>query len=182
MQENVGQAGWGKRLKGDASGKDIAAVVQSMDPDLPVSDVKTMDQILDQDMAGDRFDTILLGTFAAVALILSALGIYGVMAFAVAQRTHEIGLRMALGAGPGRVLGLILKEGMILTVIGLVFGLGGAFLIGRAMKSQLFGIGAIDPVAFGAVAGVLVASALLACYIPVRRAMRVDPMIALRYE
>jgi putative ABC transport system permease protein len=178
------QANLAVRTTGDPAGmsKNIAAVVQSMDPDLPVSDLKTMDQILDQDMAGDRFDTILLGTFAAVALILSALGIYGVMAFAVAQRTHEIGLRMALGAGPGRVLGLILKEGMILTVIGLVFGLAGAFLIGRAMQSELFGIGAIDPVAFGAVAAVLVASALFACYIPARRAMRVDPMIALRYE
>ena len=120
--------------------------------------------------------------FAAVALILAALGIYGVMAFAVAQRTHEIELRMALGAGPGRVLSLIVKEGMILTCVGLVFGLAGAFAIGRTMKSQLFGIGAIDPLAFVAVAAVLIASALLACYIPARRATRVDPMIALRYE
>jgi len=178
------QASIAVRTTGDPAGmsKNIAAVVQSMDPDLPVAEVKTMDQILDQDMAGDRFDTILLGTFAAVALILSALGIYGVMAFAVAQRTHEIGLRMALGAGPGRVLSLILKEGMILTCVGLAFGLAGAFLTGRAMKSQLYGIGSIDPVAFGAVAAVLVVSALLACYIPARRAMRVDPMIALRYE
>jgi putative ABC transport system permease protein len=113
---------------------------------------------------------------------LAALGIYGVMAFAVAQRTHEIGLRMALGAGPSRVLSMIVKEGMILTFAGLVFGLTGAFLVGRAMKSQLYGIGAIDPVAFGAVAAVLVSAALLACYIPARRAMRVDPMVALRYE
>jgi len=178
------QAFMAVRTSGDpaAASKSVAGVVQSVDPDLPLAEVRTMDQILDQDMSGDRFDTILLGTFAAVALILAALGIYGVMAFAVAQRTHEIGLRMALGAGPGRVLSLILKEGLILTLIGLVFGLAGAFLIGRTMKSQLYGIGAIDPVAFGAVAGVLVASALLACYIPARRAMRVDPMVALRYE
>jgi putative ABC transport system permease protein len=172
------------RTTGDPTGmsKNISAVVQSVDPDLPLSEVKTMDQILDQDMSGDRFLTILLGTFAAVALILAALGIYGVMAFAVAQRTHEIGLRMALGAGPSRVLSMIVKEGMILTFAGLVFGLTGAFLVGRAMKSQLYGIGAIDPVAFGAVAAVLVSAALLACYIPARRAMRVDPMVALRYE
>ena len=124
----------------------------------------------------------LTGTFAAVALILAALGIYGVMSFAVAQRTHEIGLRMALGAGPSRVLGLVVKEGMILTLAGLIFGMLGAFLVGRAMKSQLYGIGTIDPVAFGGVATVLVVSALLACYIPARRAMRVDPMVALRYE
>jgi putative ABC transport system permease protein len=172
------------RTTGDPMGmsKNISAVVQSVDPDLPLSEVKTMDQILDQDMSGDRFLTILLGTFAGVALILAALGIYGVMAFAVAQRTHEIGLRMALGAGPSRVLSMIVKEGMILTFAGLVFGLTGAFLVGRAMKSQLYGIGAIDPVAFGAVAAVLVSAALLACYIPARRAMRVDPMVALRYE
>ena len=178
------QASMAVRTTGDpaAMSKNIAAVVESVDPDLPVSQVRTMDQMLDRDMSGDRLDTILLGTFAAVALILAAVGIYGVMAFAVAQRTHEIGLRMALGAGAPRVLTLILKEGMILTLAGLVLGLGGAFLVGRAMKSQLYDIGAIDPVAFGAVAAVLVFAALLACYIPARRAMRVDPMVALRYE
>ena len=172
------------RTSGDPVGmsKTIAAVVQSVDADLPISQVKTMDQILDEDMSGDRLDTVLLGTFAAVALILSAVGIYGVMAFAVAQRTHEIGLRMALGAGPSRVLSLILGEGMILTLIGLIFGLVGAFLVGRAMRSQLYGIGAIDPVALGGVAAVLILAALLACYVPARRAMRVDPMVALRYE
>jgi putative ABC transport system permease protein len=162
--------------------RSIAAVVQSVDADLPISQVKTMDQILDEDMSGDRLDTVLLGTFAAVALILSAVGIYGVMAFAVAQRTHEIGLRMALGAGPSRVLSLILGEGMILTLIGLILGLVGAFLVGRAMQSQLYGIGAIDPVALGGVAAILILAALLACYVPARRAMRVDPMVALRYE
>jgi putative ABC transport system permease protein len=172
------------RTSGDPVGmsRSIAAVVQSVDADLPISQVKTMDQILDEDMSGDRLDTVLLGTFAAVALILSAVGIYGVMAFAVAQRTHEIGLRMALGAGPSRVLSLILGEGMILTLIGLILGLVGAFLVGRAMQSQLYGIGAIDPVALGGVAAILILAALLACYVPARRAMRVDPMVALRYE
>ncbi|HXA57214.1 MAG TPA: ABC transporter permease [Candidatus Acidoferrum sp.] len=178
------QAAISVRTFNDPAGmsKSLAAVVQSMDSDLPISDVRTMDEILERDLSGDRFATTLLGTFAAVALILAAMGIYGVMAFAVAQRTHEIGLRMALGAVPSRVLGLIVKEGMLLTGIGLALGLAGSYLVGRAMKAELYGIGSIDPLVFGAVAAVLVASALLACYVPARRAMRVDPMVALRYE
>ena len=178
------QAAMAVRTSGDpaAMSKTVAAAVQSLDPDLPLANVRTMDQILDQSMAGDRFDTILLGTFAAVALILAALGIYGVMAFAVAQRTHEIGLRIALGADSANVLGLIIREGMILTGAGLVLGLGGGFMVGHAMKSRLFGIGAIDPGAFAAVAVVLVCAALLACCVPAMRAMRVDPTVALRHE
>ncbi len=162
--------------------KPLAAVVQSMDPDLPISDVRTMDQIMDRALSGDQFATTLLGTFAAVALVLASLGIYGVMAFAVAQRTHEIGLRMALGAGPSRVLKLVIGEGMTLTAIGLAIGLAGSYLVARAMQSQLYGVGSMDPLVLGVVAIVLSATALLACYVPARRAMRVDPMVALRYE
>jgi putative ABC transport system permease protein len=162
--------------------KSLSAAVQSMDPDLPLSQVRTMDDILDSSLSGDRLTTILLGTFAAVALILAALGIYGVMAFAVAQRTHEIGLRVALGAGPSRVLSLIFREGMTLTGLGVAFGLAGSYLVARVMQSQLYGVGRIDPLVLGSVAGVLAATALLACYVPARRAMRVDPMVALRYE
>jgi putative ABC transport system permease protein len=117
-----------------------------------------------------------------VALLLAALGIYGVMAFEVEQRTHEIGLRMALGAGRAQVLALILKDGMIQAVAGLALGFVGAFFVGRAMQSRLYGIGAIDPVALGGVAAVLLAAALLACYVPARRATKVDPMVALREE
>jgi putative ABC transport system permease protein len=162
--------------------KSLAAVIRSLDPDLPMADVKTMDQLLDDSMGGDRFGAVLFGSFAAVALILAAFGIYGVMSFAVAQRTHEIGLRMALGAAPSQVLGLILKEGMTLGFIGLLIGFAGAWGAGRLMKGLLYGIGSIDPLAFSAVAAVLMLSALLACYVPARRATQVDPMAALRDE
>ncbi|HKS79985.1 MAG TPA: FtsX-like permease family protein, partial [Candidatus Acidoferrales bacterium] len=162
--------------------KTMADVVQSMDPNLPLSNVKTMDQIIDESMSGDRFAAFLFGGFAAIALLLAALGIYGVMSFAVAQRTHEIGLRMALGAGTSRVLALIFREGMILAGMGLVLGIIGAYLVGRGMHSLFFEVKTIDPIAFGAVALLLVFSALLACYVPAIRAARVDPMLALREE
>jgi putative ABC transport system permease protein len=163
-------------------GKSIADVVLSVDPNLPISDVKTMDQIMDESMSGDRFTAFLFGGFAGVALLLAALGIYGVMSFAVAQRTHEIGLRMALGADTHRVLMLILREGMILAGIGLVLGLGGTYLVGRLMHTLFYNVGTVDPAAFSAVAVLLLASALLACYIPAARAAKVDPMNALRQE
>jgi putative ABC transport system permease protein len=119
---------------------------------------------------------------AAVALLLAAVGIYGVMTFSVAQRTHEIGLRMALGAAREQVLALVLREGLVLALIGLALGLGGAGLVGRAMQGMLYGVRTIDFSAFGGVALVLLGAALLACYIPARRATQVDPMVALRYE
>jgi len=162
--------------------KSLAGVIRSLDPDLPMADVKTMDQLLDESMGSDRFGAVLFGSFAAVALILAAFGIYGVMSFTVAQRTHEIGLRMALGAAPSQVLGLILKEGMTLGFIGLLIGFAGAWGAGRLMKGLLYGIGSIDPLAFSTVAAVLMLSALLACYVPARRATQVDPMAALRDE
>ncbi|MGC2806906.1 MAG: ABC transporter permease [Candidatus Acidiferrales bacterium] len=162
--------------------RSIGEIVQSMDPNLPLAEVKTMDQIKDESLAGDRFAAALFGGFAAVALILAALGIYGVMSFAVAQRTHEIGLRMALGAGPGRVLTLILKEGMLLAGIGLILGLGGAYGVGKAMHSIFYNVGTIDPAVFAAVATTLLLAALLACFIPAHRATLVDPMQALRQE
>jgi putative ABC transport system permease protein len=162
--------------------KSVADIVQSMDPNLPLADVKTMDQIVDQSMSGDRFEAFLFAGFAVIALFLAALGIYGVMSFAVAQRTHEIGLRMALGAGTNRVLSLVLGEGMILASVGLVLGLGGAFLVGRLMHSLVYNVSSIDLTAFSAVAVLLMASALLACYVPAARATRVDPMRALRDE
>jgi putative ABC transport system permease protein len=176
--------GMAVRTVGDPTtmSKSIAAVVNSVDPDLPVADVKTMDQLIDQSTGGDRFGAVLFGTFAGIALLLAAFGIYGVMSFGVAQRTHEIGLRMALGAGSPEVLMMVLKEGMTLGAIGLAIGLTGAWAVGRVMRNLLFGIGTIDYGAFAAVAAVLMLSAFLACYVPARRATQVDPMAALRQE
>jgi putative ABC transport system permease protein len=160
----------------------IAAVVQSMDPDLPMADVRTMEQILSDSMAADRFNTALFGSFAAIALLLAAVGIYGVMAFAVAQRTHEIGVRMALGAGRRRVVAQVLREGMTTTLIGVVLGSVGAYYVARSMQSIVQGVGAVDPTAYVAVTLTLLGAALVACFVPAARAASVDPMIALRRE
>jgi predicted permease len=160
----------------------IAAAVRSVDSDLPLDQVRTMEQLVDESLAGDRFATALFAAFAAVALTLAAIGIYGVMAFAVAQRTHEIGLRMALGAGPQQVLRLILQEGMLLALGGLVVGLAGTYFVGRLMRTVLYQVSEMDPAAISAVTVMLLFSALLACYIPARRATQVDPMVALREE
>lgn len=177
-------AGFAVRTFGDPAGmtKSIAAVVHTEDPELPLDQVKTMDQLVHESLASDRFSTVLFASFAGLALLLAAIGIYGVMSFAVAQRTHEIGLRIALGAGPQQVLGLVLGEGMLLALIGLGLGLGGTYFVGRVMKTVLYQVTAMDPAAISAVAAVLLLSALLACYLPARRATRVDPMVALRDE
>ncbi|MBZ5654981.1 MAG: ABC transporter permease [Acidobacteriia bacterium] len=178
------QASLAVRTSGDPTAmiKSVAAAVNSMEPDLALADVKTMDQLVDESLVGERFVTALYAAFAAVALVLAAVGIYGVMAFAVAQRTHEIGLRMALGAGREQVLRLILKEGVVLALFGLGVGLVGAFFVARILRGLLYGVGTIDFAAFGAVAAILLATALMACYLPARRATQVDPMVALRYE
>jgi putative ABC transport system permease protein len=125
---------------------------------------------------------ILFASFAAVALLLAAIGIYGVMAFSVAQRSHEIALRMALGSSRNRLVGLVLKEGILLACIGLCIGLVGAYFIGRAMRTMLFGVGAMDISAFATVGLILLFAALLACYLPARRAASANPMDALRGE
>ena len=169
-------------LDSASSTKSISEIVLSMNPNLPLAEVKTMDQIKDESMAGDRFSAFLFGSFAGLALLLAALGIYGVMSFAVAQRTHEIGLRIALGAGQNRVVRLIIREGMTLAAIGLLVGLAGAYVVGRVMHSLFTGVGALDPVAFAGVAALLLLSALLASYVPALRAAKVDPMQALREE
>ena len=170
------------QVEPDTLTNSIAAVVQSIDPNLPLAFVRTMDQLLAESRAEDRFRAVLFGVFAAIALVLAALGIYGVMSFAVAQRTHEIGLRMALGAGQDRVLAQIMREGMSLALVGLAIGLAGAVSIGRIMRGMWYQVGTIDATAFSSVAVILFAAALLACYVPARRAAKVDPMVALRYE
>ena len=162
--------------------RSIAGIVQSMDPDLPLGTPRTMDQIMDQSLSPQRFTAGLFAGFAAIALLLAAVGIYGVMSFAVAQRTHEIGLRMALGADQGRVLALILKEGMILAGVGLALGLFGAYGVGKVMHGLLYNVAVFDFAAFGAVAAALLLAGLLACLIPAHRATLVDPMQALRQE
>jgi putative ABC transport system permease protein len=162
--------------------RSIAGIVQSMDPDLPLGNPRTMEQIMDQSLSPQRFTAALFAGFAAIALLLAAVGIYGVMSFAVAQRTHEIGLRMALGAGQRRVLALILKEGMLLAAVGLALGLFGAYGVGKVMHGLLFNVAVFDFAAFGAVAAALLLAGLLACFIPAHRATLVDPMQALRQE
>jgi len=177
-------AGFALRTAGDpdAVTNSVAAIVQSMDPDLPLDRVRTMDQIVGESLADDRFATVFLAAFAAMALLLAGIGIYGVMSFVVAQRTHEIGVRMALGAGYNQVLHLVLGEGLWLAAAGLVLGLSGAYLVGVVMKSLLFAVTPTDPVSIGGVSAMLLFTAVLACYVPARRAARVDPMVALRVE
>jgi len=156
--------------------------VHSVDPEIALAQPQTLDQIREDTMANERFTLILFGSFAVVALFLAVLGIYGVMAFSVAQRSHEIALRMALGATRGRVVGLVVREGATLAAAGMALGLVGAYFVGRAMQSMLFGVRALDVTAFLAVGVVLMASALLACYLPARRAASIHPMEVLRTE
>jgi putative ABC transport system permease protein len=166
----------------EALRKSLAAEVQAIDPDLPLTEVRTMDQIIGERLAPDRLNIALYGGLAALALVLAALGIYGVMAYTVAQRTSEIGLRMALGAEQAQVRLEVLREGLMLAAGGLVLGLAGAYALGRGMQSTLYGTGALSLPVLLAVSLVLLVAALVACYVPARRASAVDPMIALRQE
>jgi putative ABC transport system permease protein len=172
------------RTKGDAGNIAASArnVIQTLDPEQPVSDVRTLESVLGKSIAKARFSTLLLTVFAGVALVLAAVGIYGVISYLVTQRLHEIGVRMALGAQTRDVLKLVLRNGMVLALVGVLIGLGGAFALTRVMTSLLFGITPTDAVTFGTVSALLMLVALFACYIPARRATKVDPLMALRYE
>ena len=160
----------------------IRRAVKAVNKDQPLTDMRTLEQIKSESMASNRLRSLLLAVFAAVAMLLSAIGIYGVISYSVVQRTHEIGIRAALGASTGNLLRLVLRNGMWMTAGGLALGVGGALGLTRLLNALLFGVGARDPVTIAAVAGVLALVALLACYIPARRAAQVDPMVALRYE
>jgi putative ABC transport system permease protein len=172
------------RTQTDAASLASAVIgqVHSLDPDLAVTRIRTMTQVISSSVAGPRFNTLLLGVFAGVALFLAAIGIYGVMAYAIAQQTHEIGIRLALGAEPRNVLQLVLQRGVRLAGVGAAFGVAAALALTRLMAGLLYSVSATDPVTFSGVVLLLLAIALLACYVPARRAMRVDPMVALRYE
>jgi putative ABC transport system permease protein len=170
--------------EGDPADLALAArrVVREIDPDQPVADVRTMQQVMAEFVGRDRFNTLLLAVFAGLATLLAAVGIFGVTSYSVTLRTREIGLRMALGAQPGEVLRLILKQGFLLTLIGIGLGIVGALALTRLMSGLLFGVGSTDPATFAAIVLVFTVVALVACYIPARRATRVDPLIALRAE
>jgi len=156
--------------------------VQALDRDQPISAVKRMSDWVDSSVSSQRYSTTLLAAFAVLAMILAATGIYGVMSYTAAQRTHEIGVRMALGARRFDVLKLVVRQGMLLTLVGVILGLTGAFALTRVMQSLLFGVTAKDPFTFAVVAALLSAVAFIACLVPALRATRVDPLIALRYE
>jgi len=160
----------------------IERIVRSLDADAPITHIETVVQIIAESSAQPRFQTVLLGSFGALGLFLAVIGIYGVISYSVVQRTHEIGVRMALGAQRGDVLWMVIREGMLPTAVGLAVGVAGALALTRVLRSMLFEIKPTDPTTFIGVSLLLTAVALLACWIPARRAMRVDPMVALRYE
>jgi putative ABC transport system permease protein len=158
------------------------AELRKIDPELPMASVATMDQLLADSLSRSRFTMLLLGIFAAVALLLAAVGIYGLIAYSVTQRTQELGIRIALGAQRRDVLRLVLTQGTRLTLLGVAIGVFAALVLSRLLATLLFGVSATDPLTFAGVAGLLAFVALLACFIPARRATRVDPIVALRYE
>jgi putative ABC transport system permease protein len=160
----------------------IKGEVQSIDKDQPLANVRSLDDRMSYEVAPRKFNLLLVGIFALIALVLAAVGVYGLMSYTVTSRTQEIGIRMALGAQSRDVLRLVLWRGLALTLAGIGIGLAGAFALTRLMTSLLFGVSATDPMTFMLISLLLTGVALAACFVPARRAMKVDPMVALRYE
>jgi predicted permease len=160
----------------------IVGEIHAIDSDVPVYNISTMDARVSRSLARQRFSMDMLGAFAGFALLLAAVGVYGVMSYLVTQGTRDIGVRIALGAQQSDILRLVLKQGMMLTLVGIIAGLAGAAALSRVMGSLLFGVNSTDFVTFTSVAILLAIIAFAACYFPARRAMRVDPLVALRYE
>jgi predicted permease len=184
VRGNLQQASFVLRATGDplALSAAVSSEMRGLDPAVPVRRLRSMEQVVGRSVAPQRFNMSLLGLFAALGLVLAAVGIYGVMAYGVSQRTHEIGLRMALGAQARDVMKMVVRQGMALAMIGVAIGLGASYALTRLMKTLLFGVSATDPLTFAVIALSLGLMALLACWIPARRAAKVDPMIALRCE
>jgi putative ABC transport system permease protein len=160
----------------------VRHAVAEIDPNKPAADLRTVEEYLDRRVQYLRLYILLLGIFGAIAAVLAAIGIYGVMAYSVAERTREIGIRMALGAGAREVLKLVVRQALILIAIGLGLGLAGSFVLTRVIQTALYGVTPTDPATFTGVSLLLILVALLACLIPTRRAVRVDPTVALHYE
>ena len=173
-------------VRSDSDASVLAGTVKSrvwrIDGQIPVPEARTMVEVMGASVEARRFNMLLLGVFAAVAMLLAAVGIYGVMSYAVTQRTREIGLRIALGARPRDVIGMVVGRGMLLTSIGAAAGVALSLALTRLMSGMLFGVGAKDPLTFVCVSLLLAGVALTACYVPARRATKVDPMVALRRE
>jgi putative ABC transport system permease protein len=172
------------RTEGDPHAEISAfrSVVHDLNPDQPLVRIRTMEENISTTISQPRFRTVLLGIFAASALLLSVVGLYGLMAYSVSQRLHELGVRITLGAQKGDVLRLIVGQGLKLVLIGVAVGLAAAFALSRILATFLYGVTATDPVTFGGVSITLIAVAFVACYIPAHRATKVDPIVALRYE
>jgi putative ABC transport system permease protein len=160
----------------------LRSTLRNIDPNVPLYDVRTVDGLVSDSLGSRRFTMVLLASFAVAALLLACVGLFSVMAYLVSQRTHEIGVRLALGARPGNVFRLVIGRGMAMAAVGSTLGLGAAWMFGRVLESLLFQIPTTDPITLVSAPVLLMAVAGLACYVPARRAMRVDPMVALRYE
>jgi putative ABC transport system permease protein len=160
----------------------LRKTVREIDPNQPLVKIRTMEENISASISAPRFRTVLLAIFAGSALLLAAIGLYGLMAYSVTQRVQEIGIRVTLGAQRGDVIRMILRQGLALVAIGIAAGLAGSFVLSRVLEKFLYGVTAVDPLTYALVAAVLTVAALIACYVPARRATKVDPMVALRYE